>query len=115
MRLGQLGRHHQNGEARHLDIAETILAAVEARDEMPSVQAINQSVESLAEVGFVAPLGKSWPNAEDADPNQPRAGWQASHGGVQFPGGVEADLCPMSKVPFSSPKEGHWHSAPFVS
>ena len=67
------------------DIAETILAAVEARDEVPSVQAINRIVESLAEVGFVAPPWEELardivdpPNAEDADPNQRRAGWQAS-------------------------------------
>ena len=60
-------------KARHLDIAETILAAVEARDEVPSVQAINQSVESLAEVGFVAPAWEELareivdpPIAEDA-------------------------------------------------
>ena len=62
------------------DVAETILAAVEARDEVPSVQAINTSVESLVEVGFVAPnleeLARETddpPNAENADPNQPRA------------------------------------------
>ena len=71
-------------KARHPDIADIILAAVEARDEVPSVQAINQSVESLAEVGFVAPPWEELargivvpPNAEDADPNQPRVGWQA--------------------------------------
>ena len=73
--------------ARHPEIAEVILRAVEARDEVPSVQAINRSVDSLADVGFVPP---SWvelareavhpPTAEDGEPNQPRVGWQAVAG-----------------------------------
>ena len=60
--------------------------AVEARDEVPSVLAINRSVDSLADVGFVPP---SWAEltreavhltAEDLEPNQPRVGWQAVAG-----------------------------------
>ena len=41
--------------ARHPDIAETILQAVDARDEAPSVQAINRSLESLVAVDFAPP------------------------------------------------------------
>ena len=40
---------------RHPEVAETILQAIEARDEVPSVQAINQSLESLVDVGFAPP------------------------------------------------------------
>ena len=44
--------------ARHPEIVEVILRAVEAPDEVPSVQAVNRSVDSLAHVGFVPPLGR---------------------------------------------------------
>ena len=46
--------------ARHLDIAETIMQAVNAHDDAPSVQAINRSREILVAVGFAHPFGKSW-------------------------------------------------------
>ena len=80
------------------------------------MQAINQSVESLAEVGFVAPPWEELareivvpPNAEDADPNQPRVGWQASASRLVESSFLEAlRLTLMPKVPFSGPKEGHW-------
>ena len=70
--------------ARHPEVAETILQAIEARDEVPSVQAINQSLESLVDVGFAPPTWEELateivhpPNVEDREPNQPRVGWQA--------------------------------------
>ena len=44
--------------ARHPEMAEVILQAVEARDEVSSVQAINRSVEFGRDLSH--PLGKSW-------------------------------------------------------
>ena len=81
-----------------------------------TVQAINRSVESLAEVGFAAP---SWeelaretvdpPNAEDGDPNQPRARWQAAAARVVESSFLEILRPALSDAEGSllSPKEGH--------
>ena len=73
--------------ARDHEIAEVILRALEARDEVPSVQAINRSVDSLADVGFVPPTWEELareavhpPTLKDGEPNQPRVGWQAAVG-----------------------------------
>ena len=60
---------------------------MEARDEVPSVQTINRSVDSLADIGFVPPTWEELareavhpPTAEDGEPNQSRVGWQATAG-----------------------------------
>ena len=71
--------------ARHPDIAETIMQAVNAHDDAPSVQAINRSRESLVAVGFTPPTWEELvvsetahpPHVADGEPNQPRVGWQA--------------------------------------
>ena len=111
-------------KARHPDIADIILAAVEARDEVPSVQALNQSVESLAEVGFVAPPWEELargivvpPNAEDADPNQPRVGWQASASRLVESSFLEALRPTLSNAEGALPRSqgGPLASAPFDS
>ena len=67
--------------ARHPEVAETILHAVEARHEVPSIQAINQSRYSLLDAGFAPPTWDELatetvhlPNAENGEPNQPRVG-----------------------------------------
>ena len=111
-------------KASHPDIAETILAAVEARDEVPSVQAINQSVESVAEVGFDAPPWEELareivvpPNAEDADPHQPRVGWQASASRLVESSFLEALRPTLSDAEGALLRSqgGPLASAPFVS
>ena len=70
--------------ARHPDIAETIMQAVNAHDDAPSVQAINRCRESLVAVGFTPPTWEELvsetahpPHVADGEPNQPRVGWQA--------------------------------------
>ena len=110
--------------ARHPEIAEVILRAVEARDEVPSVLAITRSVDSLADVGFVPP---SWaelareavhpPTAEDGEPNQPRVGWQAVAGRA-----VESSFLASLRPTLSNAdgallrsQGGPLASAPFVS
>ena len=70
--------------ARHPEIAGTIIRAVHAGFEAPSVQAIVTSQRCLERDGFVCP---SWEDLatgevgaaleEDEDPNQPRACWQS--------------------------------------
>ena len=82
--------------ARHPEIADIILRTVEARDEVPSVQAINRSVDGLPDVGLVPPTWEELareavhpPTAEDGKPNQQRvgvAGRGRSRSGVIFPG-----------------------------
>ena len=69
---------------RHPEIAGTIIRAVHAELEAPSVQAIVTSQRCLERDGFVCP---SWEDLatgevgaaleEEEDPNQPRAGWQS--------------------------------------
>ena len=69
---------------RHPEIAGTIIRAVHAELEAPSVQAIVTSQRCLERDGFVCP---SWEDLatgevgaafeEDEDPNQTRAGWQS--------------------------------------
>ena len=111
-------------KARHPDIANIILAAVEARDEVPSVQAVNQSVESLAEIGFVAPLGRV--GQGDCCPAKCRgcrpepaqggmAGIRVSLGGVQFPGGVLRPTLSNAESALLRSQGGPLASAPFVS
>ena len=65
-------------------IPESILEAVEARNQAPSFVAINNSVENLVATGFTPPsweeLSRSTveaPALVDEEPNQPRVGWQA--------------------------------------
>ena len=102
-------------KARQPDIADIILAAVEARDEVPSVQAINQSVDILAEVGFVAHrLGSSWPGdccpakCRGCRPGPAQGGMagmpSCSLGGVQFSCGVEANFVQCRRCPTQVPR-----------
>ena len=72
-------------QARHPEVADAILRAVEARHEAPSVGAINSCTQHLWEAGFAAP---SWvelarwteeaPREEEEEPNQPGTGWQVA-------------------------------------
>ena len=73
--------------ARHPEIAEVIQRAVGARDEVPSVQAVNRSVDSFgrrwicpAHLEELAREAVHPPTAEDGEPNQLRVGWQAAAG-----------------------------------
>ena len=75
--------------AHHLEIAEVILRAVEARDEVPSVLAINRSQQ--ADVGFVPP---SWAElgARPSTLQPSRTGSPRSCSRVIFPGKFETNF-----------------------
>ena len=51
------GRHHQDGSRTPPEVAESILEAVGAHNQAPSIVAINNSVENLVATGFTLP---SW-------------------------------------------------------
>ena len=69
---------------RYPEVAESILEAVEAHNQAPSIVAINNSVENLVATGFTPPIWEELsrsaveaPAPVDEEPNQPRVGWQA--------------------------------------
>ena len=68
--LGQLGRHHQDGYERHPEVAESIFEAVEARNQAPSIVAINNNVSCRCPQWKLQPL---WMKSR----TKPRVGWQA--------------------------------------
>ena len=90
--LGKLGDFFKMVWARHPDIEETIMQAVDARDEAPSVQAINQSRESLVQNGL--------------------AGKGGTRGGVILFGQPEVDFVRRRRRDAQAPR---WASSPFIS
>ena len=89
--LGKLGDFIKKVWARHPDIEETIMQAVDARDEAPRVQAINRSRESLVQSGM--------------------AGKGGTRGGVILFGQPEVDFVRRRRRNTQAPRA----SSPFIS
>ena len=96
---------------RHTEIAGTIIRAIHAEHEAPSVQAIVISQRSVETDCFVCP---SWEDLatgevtasseEDEDSNQPRAGWQSKARKVR-PG--TSHVCWVEETDFGQSRFGH--------
>ena len=106
----------------HPEVAESILEAVEAHNQAPSIVAINNSVENLVATGFIPPsweeLSRSTveaPAPVDEEPNQPRVGVAVASRAVESSLIVVLPTLSDPDIALLKSQGGPLASAPFVS
>ena len=112
--------------ARHPEVAERIIQAIDDHDEAPSIQAILAGQASLEEAGFVSPAwldlvsGRAEAELEQGEfvePNQPRVGWQSKAASEVESRSLEGvmDLLHDPQKALLRSQGGPLASAPFVA